>query len=363
MVHGFAVDEDGKKMSKSLGNVVSPHSVIYGGKDKSTEPSYGIDVLRLWAAQAGLHVKVSIGPSSLGQCQELMFKFRKSLRYLMGNLFDFDGKNQCLPYSDLLPQDKYSLHLLYHFLRQVKDSYEDYNFTRVLQLCEKFNNVQVSSFIAHMTKNRLYCFNKDDPQRRSGQTVQYYVLDAMIKCLAPIVPHFSEELYQYHPFKDSTSSIFKMTWPEPDPAWQNLAWDQTFKAAFSIRDTFYKAIGSEYPTEFDVVICAKPALFRELKKLQDGEMTSSISPLCEVLQCSRVSLLSRPPLVIPDEAQPVEGDCSLTLESGEVFDQVKYLVVIMSADNYICERCRRYTAEKYGQPCENCSNAMAEDWQ
>lgn len=118
VVHDFALDEEGKKMSKSIGNVVDPDVIINGGKNKAKDPSYGADVLRFWVARNSLAPQILIGSSVLERCNNEVFEIRKMLRYLLGNLNDFTGEKLLVDYNDLWPQDKYMLHLVYQFETQ-----------------------------------------------------------------------------------------------------------------------------------------------------------------------------------------------------------------------------------------------------
>eukprot|EP00105_Crassostrea_gigas_P016983 XP_011434582.1 PREDICTED: isoleucine--tRNA ligase, mitochondrial [Crassostrea gigas] len=137
VVHGFAVDEEGHKMAKSVGNVVDPGQII-NGHSKATGIPYGLDVLRLWVANSGLQTKVAIGTNILDIHQEELFQLRKMLRHLLGSLRGFDVNILQTNYSDLLPQDQYLLSLLYSYGTQVTSMYEEYRFGRVLTLLQKF---------------------------------------------------------------------------------------------------------------------------------------------------------------------------------------------------------------------------------
>nr|XP_034326135.1 isoleucine--tRNA ligase, mitochondrial isoform X2 [Crassostrea gigas] len=154
VVHGFAVDEEGHKMAKSVGNVVDPGQII-NGHSKATGIPYGLDVLRLWVANSGLQTKVAIGTNILDIHQEELFQLRKMLRHLLGSLRGFDVNILQTNYSDLLPQDQYLLSLLYSYGTQVTSMYEEYRFGRVLTLLQKFLS-DLSKVYITISKDRNY---------------------------------------------------------------------------------------------------------------------------------------------------------------------------------------------------------------
>ncbi|KAK2161356.1 hypothetical protein LSH36_118g05020 [Paralvinella palmiformis] len=292
VVHGFTMDEEGKKMSKSLGNVVDPDV------DKQKSPAYGADVLRWWVARAGLDSKVYIGPSILENCNEQLFKMRKALRYLLGNLTDFKPEVLRLDYEDLFEQDRYMLHLLYNLHRQVSNLSSVDSFSYPYWI-----NILTRNSQGHIHKLTMYCNSVDDRGRRSAQTVQWLHLQAILSYIAPIVPHMAEEFHQFLPYDTGVDSYFKTSWFQADPLWHQPDLAVTFDLILNVKDTFNKNIGSELPVSFDVVLCGCPQIFNRLKE----PMTSRTSALCEMLQCSSASIISKPPPVIPEESNTVEG--------------------------------------------------------
>ncbi|KAL3874272.1 hypothetical protein ACJMK2_037312, partial [Sinanodonta woodiana] len=199
LVHGFTLDEEGRKMSKSIGNVVDPDVVINGGKDLELFPPYGADVLRWWVGAASLHSKIFIGPVTLNSIKENLFKVRKLIKFILGNLRDFSPSSNLVDYNTLWPQDQYMLHLLYKFGKQISKSYDQNEYGRVLQMVEKFMNSEVSSFYCHIIKDRCYCGDSKGIPRRSSQTVLFSILKVLTKALAPILPHLAEEIFQNYP--------------------------------------------------------------------------------------------------------------------------------------------------------------------
>ncbi|XP_064600010.1 isoleucine--tRNA ligase, mitochondrial-like [Liolophura sinensis] len=363
LVHGFALDEQGKKMSKSAGNVIDPNIVINGGKNLSECPAYGADVLRWWVAASHLQSNATIGPNILSQFYETVFKIRKTMRFLLGNLSHFSVDHDMMPYSELLPQDRYMLHLLYIFHQQCVTCYDDLNYVRVTQTVEKFVNAQLSNFYCHITKDRCYCGSINDNHRLSSLTVQYYALQIVSRVIAPILPHLSEELYQYFPGLHNSfpgkkltpqklgdvRSIFREDWVEPHPEWADPGLQRAIEAVLSVKEAVYSVMGTETSTEFDVILHSSGALLDVFKKLQ-SQQTSSTSPLCELLQTSQTSVIAQAPPAVTDDYELVEGHCQLTDDT----EPIHYTALVFPAEMDLCERCRRYTAQHKEQLCNRC---------
>ncbi|RUS87660.1 hypothetical protein EGW08_004583 [Elysia chlorotica] len=364
VTHGFATDEAGMKMSKSVGNVIEPEVVIYGGKNKEKSPSYGVDVLRWWVAHSHHHQNINIGPALLKQFSEDVFKVRKCLRHMLGNLFDFDPSVDCLPYNKLTAVDKYMLYNLHCAITQIEEGYESFSYNKVIQNVEKFVYSDLSTFYFSKTKDRCYCSEAGDTARKSSQTVQYYITKALISVIAPVVPHLAEEVYQHLPGSDTessdTDSVFKLGWSTPDVEWGNVQSARDLMPVFDMRREVADKIGLEIPVEFDIFIHSSPKLHDLLRKIQP-EPTSTTSSLCEIFQTSRVSVLDdRPAVVLEDDAMIVKGS-TLVWESDSSCE-VDFNILVAPAELNICERCRRYTAECYGTPCQRCLGVMAQDW-
>jgi len=220
LTHGFVLDEKGFKMSKSLGNVMSPLHVIEGGNNKKLEPAYGADVLRLWVASVDYSNDVCIGNNIVKQTFESYRKLRNTARYLLGNLADFDPSTHLMDYEDLPSLDKYLLGLLSQVWAEVDEATDTYQFNAATQAMLRFSTADLSNFYLEVAKDRLYISPVDDElRRRSCQTVLYYVLQGFYHSIAPILPHMAEDIYQNLPYKnnkngeDISSSIFEQPWP------------------------------------------------------------------------------------------------------------------------------------------------------
>jgi len=218
LTHGFVLDEKGFKMSKSLGNVMSPLMVIDGGNNQKVDPAYGADVLRLWVASVDYTRDVCIGTNIIKQTFESYRKLRNTARYLIGNLADFkplgtDDSN-AVPYDDLPSMDRWMLGRLSSVLREIDNAGDEYEFGRATNELLRFATADLSNFYLDIAKDRLYISSVDDARRRSCQTVLHACLEGFAKAMAPIMPHMAEDIWQTLPYEKPTESVFEGGWPE-----------------------------------------------------------------------------------------------------------------------------------------------------
>ncbi|GIL90054.1 hypothetical protein Vretimale_18112 [Volvox reticuliferus] len=223
LTHGFVLDEKGQKMSKSLGNVVDPRVVIEGGKDAKQQPAYGADVLRLWVASVDYTSDVAIGANILRQMADMYRKVRGTLRFLLGNLGDFDPPVHAVPYEKLPALDRYILFRLSQVMNDVAAAYDSYQFFKVFQTLQRFVVVDLSNFYLDTAKDRLYIRAEADPSRRSCQTVLDALLRSMLAALAPLVPHMAEDAWLNLPYARPAASVFQAGWMAPSAVWSGLS--------------------------------------------------------------------------------------------------------------------------------------------
>ncbi|KAJ1676447.1 isoleucine-tRNA ligase, partial [Spiromyces aspiralis] len=173
ITHGFSLDEHGRKMSKSLGNVIAPRQITDGGKDKKKEPAYGMDVLRLWVSSMDYSQDMSLGPTIIAHMAENMRKLRNTLRFILGNLSDFNS-GSIISYERLAPIDRYLLHELVQFKRRTTEAYDAYAFYQVLREINQFTNMTLSALYFDVVKDTLYADHPSDSRRLAAQTTLYY---------------------------------------------------------------------------------------------------------------------------------------------------------------------------------------------
>jgi isoleucyl-tRNA synthetase len=188
--HGFTLDGEGRKMSKSLGNTVDPNSVCN---------KLGADILRLWVASVDYQSDVRISDHILTQTTEVYRKIRNTLRFLVGNLHEFDPNQHRVAVVDMNELDRYALCRLQRMLEKVIEAYDRYEFHVVYQTIHHFCAVEMSSFYLDVLKDRLYVEASEDPARRAAQTVLYDVLVTITKCISPILSHTADEIWRYIP--------------------------------------------------------------------------------------------------------------------------------------------------------------------
>ncbi len=212
LTHGFVVDEKGRKMSKQVGNVVAPQEVI----DK-----YGADVLRLWVSAEDFRGDVSVSKDILERLKEAYRKIRNTIKFILGNLYDFDPKKDRIDYKDMRAVDLYMLNKTTELVKRIDRAYQEYDFHVVYHMILDFCVVDLSSFYLDILKDRLYVSKSSSPARRAAQTVLYDILVSLVTMLAPVLSFTAEEAWKYIPGRQ-TESIFltdqlqKAVFPEKD---------------------------------------------------------------------------------------------------------------------------------------------------
>ena len=198
LTHGFVVDGNGRKMSKSRGNVISPEEVIN---------KHGAEILRLWVASEDYRGDIRLSQEILDRLTEAYRRLRNTFRYLLGNLFDFDPVNDAVPYQDLLELDKWALHQLQELTEKVLESYQRFEYHSIYQAVYNFCVLTLSSFYLDILKDRLYTTPFNSKERRSAQTALNEILECLVRLVAPIIPFTAEEVWGYTHNKKKSISI------------------------------------------------------------------------------------------------------------------------------------------------------------
>lgn len=221
LTHGFALDEKGRKMSKSLGNVVDPMVIIEGGKNQKQEPPYGADVLRLWVSSVDYSADVPIGAGILRQLADVYRKVRNTARYLLGNLHDFDPGRDAIPVEALPLLDRWMLQRTAVVLDEISDAFERYEFFRFFQLLQNYCVADLSNFYLDIAKDRLYVSAPNDRRRRSCQTVMALIIERLAGAIAPVLCHMAEDIWQNLPYAVAEDSVFRRGWPVVPDSWRD----------------------------------------------------------------------------------------------------------------------------------------------
>ncbi len=235
LTHGFVFGEDGRKMSKSLGNYIRPDEIIQ---------NYGADILRLWAASVDYKNDIKIGNNIIGQLTEIFKKTRNTARFLLGNIFDFDPAVDTVSYEKLNDLDKFALHKLNVLTKNVTEAFEKYEFFKYFQHLQNFAATDLSSFYLDIVKDRLYTQGKKSLSRRACQTVLYETLMTLIKILVPVMPHQAEDIFQNMPEnqKQGIESALLLKWVEYKEEWNNPKLEEDFTKILKLREIVTKAI-------------------------------------------------------------------------------------------------------------------------
>jgi len=186
LTHGFVVDAQGRKMSKSLGNVIAPQQVY---------KRYGAEILRLWAAYTDYSEDVKISEDILKQLADMYRKVRNTIRFILGNISDFDLDSFKTPFSQLPEIDRFMAAKAALLFKETEASYEEFSFYKVCQKIFNFCNLDLSSFYLDILKDKLYTFSPNSKERRSSQFVLYHILELLLKLIAPILSFTAEEAY------------------------------------------------------------------------------------------------------------------------------------------------------------------------
>ena len=229
--HGFTLDGNGNKMSKSLGNVIVPADMVR---------LHGSDILRLWVASTDYTEDVRISDDLIKQVKESYRKIRNTYKFMLGNLKDFNYTKDSVKYEDMPYYDKYMMNELNKFTKNVLEEYNNYNFQNVYKLVNNFVSFTLSNFYLDFTKDILYIEKADSLVRRSVQTVLYNILNNEVKLLAPILPYTSEEVYSLLPHTEESVHLTDM--PEVVTYSDSAEVEELFNLFFELKDKVNKKL-------------------------------------------------------------------------------------------------------------------------
>jgi len=202
LTHGFTVDAQGKKMSKSLGNVVDPHKVI---------TAMGADVLRLWIASTDYRNEMSVSDDILKRSGDTYRRLRNTARFLLANLNGFDPAQHLRPLEDMVALDRWIVHRADELQGRIVAAYERYDFAEIVQALANFCSVDLGSLYLDVTKDRLYTMQEDSRGRRSAQSAMFRIAEAFVRWIAPILSFTAEEMWKHLPGQREDNVLFT-TW-------------------------------------------------------------------------------------------------------------------------------------------------------
>lgn len=336
VTHGFVNDEKGRKMSKSLGNVVDP---------AETEKKLGAEILRLWAAYEDFGQDVGCGPEIFARVTESYRRFRNTMRFLLGNIHDFNPRTDTVAYDDMTVLDQWALGRLNDLVIKTHAAYEGYEFYKVFHALNHFFTVDLSAGYLDMLKDRLYTAKASGPERRSAQTVLFVLLDNLVRIMAPITSFLSDEVYGYMPSTSETKpeSVFLLDFPKPRSEWVNDSLRDDVARLFEIRSEVSKSLETlrqqkEIGSGLDarVEIASSGATLELLKKYR--------SVLPEFFIVSQVELSDS---AHANAAGVTHASVKTSKALGEKCERCWYFSVHIGEDKAhptVCEKCARALA-------------------
>lgn len=305
--HGFAMDGKGKKMSKSLGNVILPEKVM---------KQMGADIVRLWVMSSDFEEDVRVSDDILKQVSEVYRKIRNTFRFLLGNVDDFNPTTDTVSYDDLYEVDQFMYQRFNEMTNLMLDCYDRYDYVSMYQSLQNFINVELSNFYLDYGKDILYIEQQDAPIRRSMQTVLYKILTQLNRLLAPVLVHTSEEIYQFTPH-ESKESIHLESMPEKAEVDTELVgkWKQFMK----VRDDVYKALERARNEKVIGKSLEAKVFITEPENMSFNDIKGNLEQFFIVSQVEVVD----------------------TLSDGTEYDHVS--VKVEHAEGVRCERCWNYS--------------------
>jgi len=317
LTHGFVVDGQGRKMSKSVGNVVAPEDVI---------KKYGAEVLRLWVAAQDYTDDIRISPEILTRLSEAYRRIRNTCRYILGNLSDFEPGRHSVPFAEMPEIDRWALHQLEILKEKVLNAYTDCEFHVLYHAVNSFCTVEMSAFYLDILKDRVYTSRTDSPERRSAQTAMYSVLEAIVKLVAPVLSFTSDEVWRYMP-KQKEESVHLAEFPQLLPENRDDALVERWERIIKVRADVSKALEQArvqkvigHSLDAAVAISALPEML--------GFLQGYAAELKSVFIVSKVEL-----------AETLSGDCY------EAEGVPGMRIRVTAAPGAKCERCWCYDEE------------------
>ena len=338
VTHGFLINVDGTKMSKSLGNAIEPGDVI---------KESGADILRLWVSMSDYREEIRVGKEILARAVEAYRKIRNTLRYLLANLYDFDPRADQVDRGRLEEVDRYILARYSEVSRKILDAYEEYDYGTIFQTLNAFTTVDLSAFYADVSKDRVYTFAARSIERRSAQTAMYIMADGLTRLVAPILSFTADELWRFLPGSREESVHI---------------------AVFPTRTDLDQLADPEVLERWSLFTALRERVLAEIEPLRkDKRIGSSLQAKVVLSAAARdFEFLKQyerllPMLFIVSEVELHVGHAG----SADVPESGKPAIAIERAAGVKCDRCWRYVKHVSAEPawaglCDRCQQVLAE---
>lgn len=335
LTHGYVVDGDGRKMSKSVGNVIVPQEVI---------DQYGADIIRLWTASSDYKADIRISPKILKQLSDVYRKIRNTIRYLLGNVYDFDFTKDRVEYNEMMEIDRWALMRLQMLKKEVTDAYEHYDFHVLYHAIHNFCAVEMSAFYLDILKDRLYAEKKNGIKRRSAQTAMYEILFDLVVMLAPILSFTMEEVWQFMKKPaGSPISVQLVPWPLINEQYIDESLEKKWDSFITIRGEVTKVL----------------ELARKNKVIGNSlEAAVDLYATGDALNIFRTFENDLPTLLIVSQVKLFDnGNGNIKTEREDLS------VTVRNASGNKCERCWIYSEDvgkdkEYLTLCKRCAEVL-----
>jgi isoleucyl-tRNA synthetase len=334
VTHGFIVAEDGRKMSKSLGNSIEPQDII---------KQSGADILRLWVSMSDYTQEIHISKEILARAVEAYRKIRNTLRYLVANLYDFDPVSDRVALDRLEEVDRYILARYADSARRILTGYDSYDYGAIFRLVNQLTTLDLSAFYADVSKDRLYTFAARSQERRSAQTAMYVIADGLTRLIAPILSFTADELWRYLPSASSREPSVHM-------------------ALFPSHEELLPLEDAGVLERWSRLIAVRERVLGEIEPLRKSKQIGSSLQAKVVLSASQDAFAFLKPYQQMLPMLFIVSEVDLR-DSGRAGDEID--VQIERAGGVRCERCWRYVPSVSQEPttaglCDRCQGALAE---
>ncbi|BAK17506.1 isoleucyl-tRNA synthetase [Solibacillus silvestris StLB046] len=336
LTHGFVLDGEGRKMSKSLGNTIDPIKVMN---------QYGADIIRMWVASVDYTGDVRISMDMLKQVSETYRKVRNTLRFLHGNVTDFNETTDRVAYEELREMDQYMYMRLQDVVKTIREAYDRYDFSTVYTTVNNFVAIELSSFYLDIAKDVVYIEGTDNKDRRAMQTVMYDTLMALVKLLTPIIPHTTEELWSYIEFDGKPQSVQLTDFPEVVEQANFAELRTKWVKVIAVRNEVLKALEEARNAK-----TIGKSLEAKISVYADSETVELLNDAN--IDFAQLSIVSQFVIAGSKENAPAEA---LVLD--------KTALVVEKADGEKCERCWTISetvgaSENHPTLCKRCADVV-----